>query len=77
MNISQSIYCKQQELSERKVSRFTGFHPNVGKLLLYACELKVLKKAIAQNIRRENFRVSPKIHKNRKTFLSCNFCRLQ
>ena len=37
-----------------------------------------VKKAIAQlNIRRENFRASPKIHKNCETFLSLNFCRLR
>ena len=39
--------------------------------------LKVLKKAIAQKIRRENFRISSKIYENCKTFLSLNFCHLR
>ena len=38
----------------------------------------MLKKAIAQlNIRRENFRGSLKIRKNRETFLPLDFCRLR
>ena len=39
------LYHKQQKLSERKVSRFTGFHPNLGKTCtVFALSLwKVLK----------------------------------
>ena len=37
----------------------------------------MLKKAIAQKIHRENFCALAKIHENRETFLSLNFCRLR
>ena len=41
-------YRKQQKLSGRKVSRFTGFHPNVGKIFTVFTSFvwKELKKAI-------------------------------
>ena len=75
LNMS-NYYCKRQKLSERKLSRFTGIHPNVGKTFMIFM-WKGLKEAIVQlNIRRENFRASPKICKNRETFLSLNFCCL-
>ena len=43
-------YRKQQKLSERKVLRFTGFHPNVGKTftVVTSSEWKVLKKTNTQ-----------------------------
>ena len=41
------IYCKQQKLSERKVSQFTRFYPNVRKTFAVFGSF-VLKKAIAQ-----------------------------
>ena len=72
------MYCKRQKLSERKVSRFTGFYSNVRKPFagLASSVLKVLQKTIAQKIHRENFHVSLKICEN-KTFLSANFYRLR
>ena len=44
------VHCKRQKLSERKVSQFTGIHPNVGKtFVVFALSAwKVLKKAIAK-----------------------------
>ena len=50
------LYRKRQKLSERKVSQFTEFHSNVGKIFtgLASFVLKVLKKAIAQKIHWEN-----------------------
>ena len=66
-------YRKQKKLSERKVLRFTGFHPNVGKTFTVFTSFvwKELKKAITVlNIRQENFRASPNIRENHKTFFS-------
>ena len=40
------IYHKRQKLSERKVSRFAGFNPNVGKT--FTVYTLIVKKAIAQ-----------------------------
>ena len=71
-------YLKQQKLSERKVSRFIGFHSSVGKTFadLASSVLKVLKKAIVKKIHPENFCVLSKICENCKTFRLLNFCRL-
>ena len=63
-------YRKQQKLSNRKVSRFTGIHPNVGRF----CFICIESAAVAQSIRRENFRGSSKIHENREGFLLRSFC---
>ena len=65
-----------QKLSERKVSRFTEFHPNAGKFLQFYF-ICTESAAIAQSICRENFHDSLKIHENRKAFLSYNFCHLR
>ena len=69
---------KRQKLSKKKVSQFTGFHSNIRKTFagLTSSALKVLKKAIAQKIHRENFRALSKIRKNCKTFLPLNFFHL-
>ena len=49
-------------LSERKVSRFTGFHSNVGKTFaVFASSVSKVLPAIAQSIHRENFSVLSKI----------------
>ena len=67
------IYHKRQQLSERKVSRFAGFNPNVGKT--FTVYTLIVKKAIAQlKICWENFCGSSKICKNHEIFLSLNFC---
>ena len=69
------MYRKRQKLSERKVSWFTGFHPNVGKTFVAFISTVWKGKSIAQlNIRWENFCGSSKIH---KTFLPLNFCCLR
>ena len=67
-------YHKRLKLSKRKVSQFTGFHSNVGKTYadLVSSILKVLKKAIAQKIHWENFRILSKICKNLEIFLTLN-----
>ena len=70
-------YRKQQNLSERKVSRFTGFHSNVEKIFagLALSVLKMLKKAIAQKIYQENYIILLKICENSKTCcLQHNYC---
>ena len=36
-------YCKRQELSERKVLRFTGFYLNVGKIYVIAFIILLIK----------------------------------
>ena len=69
-------YREQQKLSESKVSRFTGFHPNARKtfaVLLHCIE----SAAIAHTIHRENFRDLSKINENCKAFLSRSFCCLR
>ena len=53
-------YHKQQKLSERKVSKFTWFHPNVRKTFsaIASSVWKVLMKTITQqNIHQENFKL--------------------
>ena len=65
--------CKRQRLSERKVSLFTGFHPNVVKPFpVFALSAwTVLKKAIGEpNISQENFCILLKL-------MSLNSCCLR
>ena len=65
-------------VNERKVLQFTGCHANVGKTFtgLASSVMKVLQKAIAHKIYRENFCILSKIHENHKTFLSLSFYHL-
>ena len=56
---------KQQKLSEKKVTWFTGFHPNAGKCT-WVCFICIESAAIAQSICRENFL---RFIENRKAFL--------
>ena len=70
-------YRKRQKLSERKASRFTGFHSNVGKTFAGSVSsvLKALRKAITQKIHRENLCGLSNSMKTGETHLSLNFCR--
>ena len=65
-------YRKRQKLSERKVLRFTGFHPNVGKAFAVFAS-SVLKVPIGQSISREIFHNLLTIHENHEAFLSRSF----
>ena len=75
------IYVRTVNNKSQAREKFHGLMDSIqieGKLLQFALSvLKVLKKAIAQEIRQENFRASSKIHKSGETFLLLNFCLLQ
>ena len=65
INILCERYCKQQKLSDRKVSQLTGFHSNVRETFVgfASVVLKILKKAIAHKMHQQNFCILSNLRK--------------
>ena len=66
------IYSKQQKLSGRKVSRFIGFHHNVGKTFVAFEYILVLKMALIKLVEK-TFAVCHKSVKTAKVFSCLTF----